>query len=434
MPTAAERRAHAQRIFEAGVAAVQAERLVRGRLRFDGRELCIDAHRFALRQGGRVIVVGAGKAAAGMALALEQLLGPHLTDGLVIVKDGHGLPLSRVRLREAAHPVPNAAGLAATAELMHLVDGLVADDLLIVVLTGGASALMPDLPPGAALDDLRQLTDALLRAGADITALNAVRKHLSLIKGGQLLRRAQPARVLTLVVSDVVGDPLDVIASGPTVADPTTYADALRVLDRHRVIAPDALRGWLAAGVNHQRPDTLKSAEGFAPHATVLLGNNAAAVAAAAEAANRLGYRPVVADAPLTGSAAAAAPRLLAQLRSARSGPIALLWGGETTVEVQGTGLGGRCQHLALAALLLMTPADSFTLLAAGTDGTDGPTEAAGAYADALALAQAQQRGLDLADAFARCDSATVHRQLGSALITGPTGTNVMDLIVGLIP
>lgn len=434
MHTAAERRAHAQQIFEAGVAAVQAEALVRARLHFDGRALSIDGHRFELRQGGRVVVVGAGKAAAGMALALEQLLGPQLNEGLVIVKYGHGLPLSRVRLHEAAHPVPDVAGLAATTELMHLVDGLVADDLLVVVLTGGASALMPDLPPGARLDDLRQLTDALLRAGADITTLNAVRKHLSLVKGGQLLRRAQPARVLTLVVSDVVGDPLNVIASGPTVTDPSTYADALRALDRHHITASGALHEWLAAGVNHQRPDTLKHTEGFAPHATVLLGNNATALVAAADAARQLGYRPVIADAPLTGSAETAAVHLLSELRAAGSGPKALLWGGETTVAVRGDGLGGRCQHLALAALRQLRADDAFTLLAAGTDGTDGPTEAAGAFADSEALRLAQQHGLDLADAFARCDSTPVHRQLGTALVTGPTGTNVMDLVIGLIP
>ena len=427
-------REHAQAIVEAGVAAVRADALVQRQLRLEGDTLVINGQRMGLHPEGRCWVVGAGKAAAHMAAALEQLLGERLSGGAVVVKYGHGLPLSRIDCLEAGHPVPDAAGLVATERIVRIVESLDARDTLIVVLTGGASALLADLPPGAVLSELQQLTDSLLRAGADITALNAVRKHLSLVKGGHLLRRAQPARVLTLAVSDVVGDPLDVIGSGPTVADSSTYAQALAVLARYGITAPRALHQWLEDGARGQHPETLKHTEHLAPHATVLLGTNAHALQAAAQAARALGYTPHISAEPLEGPAEAAAAHIVQSLRGSRPGRVAWLWGGETTVRVTGTGRGGRSQHLALAALLQLSAEDRLCLLAAGTDGSDGPTDAAGAWADAAARTYATELGLDLAQALSQCDSYQAHAQLGTLYRSGPTGTNVMDVVVGLLP
>jgi glycerate-2-kinase len=357
--------------------------------------------------------------------------------GVVIVPHANATvaALGAVRVRGARHPVPDAAGEAATAELLAVADGAGTDDLVLVVLSGGASALLVAPAVGLTLAAKQQVTAALLAAGADIHALNCLRKHCSRVKGGGLARAAaRAAAVWTLVLSDVVGDDLATVASGPTVADPTTWADAAAVLDRH--LAPEvasAVRAHVARGAAGEVEDTPKPGDpAFARAHAVLVGGNRDAVAAAARTAGARGYETIVIAEPIEGEAAVAGRALAARLQAApRDRPVAVVAGGETTVRVVGGGRGGRSQHLALAAALALD-GEAGVLLAAGTDGVDGPTDAAGACVDGRTVARARARGLDPAAALVATDSHALLDATGDLVRTGPTGTNVADVVVAL--
>jgi hydroxypyruvate reductase len=424
-------------IFLAGVAAVEPRRAVRAHLRLRGGVVEAGGRRLRLAPGGRVWVVGAGKAAAPMAGAVETLFGARVAGGLVVTKYGHGEPLRTVALREAGHPVPDQAGVEAARDLAALLGGVSAHDLVVCVISGGGSALLPSPVEGIALAEKQEVTRLLLGCGATIGEINAVRKHLSSLKGGGLARRALPARLLTLILSDVVGDPLDVIASGPTVPDPSTYADALAVLARHGLTGqvPPAVRAHLEAGARGQRPETPKPGDPvFARATNLMVGTNALAVAAAARQARRLGYRPLVLSTTVTGETrevaavhAALARELAASGRPIRR-PACLLSGGETTVTLRGKGKGGRNQEFALAASLGITGLRRVAVLSAGTDGNDGPTDAAGAYVDGDTVARAEAAGLDPVAALDGNDAYPLFEALGDLIVTGPTRTNVMDL------
>ena len=330
--------------------------------------------------------------------------------------------------------MPDARGLAASARLLALAQGAREDDLVLVLVSGGGSALTPAPAPPVTLAEKQEVTRLLLAVGATIGELNAVRKHLSRIKGGRLARAAWPATVLTLALSDVIGDPLDVIASGPTAPDPTTYGDALDVLQAHGVLdrTPVAARKRLEAGRRGEIEETPKPGDRLFSRVTnVVIGNNALVTGAAVAAAGRLGYQPHFLTGALQGEAREVARDLVAHARRLAP-PACLIAAGETTVTVRGAGRGGRCQELALAAALDLRPGERLTVLAAGTDGTDGPTDAAGAIVDATSVPRGAAAGADARRALDDNDAYAFLGASGDLLVTGPTNTNLLDLYLVL--
>ena len=377
-----------------------------------------------------LLVFGCGKASGAMAAAVERTLGRRITEGLVVVKDGYTVPTARVVLREAGHPVPDARGQAAAEEIVRRVRSAGADDAVLFLVSGGGSALTPAPVPPITLAEKQETTRLLLGAGATINELNAVRKHLSLFKGGQLARAAAPATLISLILSDVIGDPLDVIASGPTAPDPTTFAEALAVLEGRGVgyLVSNPVRARLEAGARGEVEETPKPGDrAFERVTNVVIGNNALVVDAAAAEARRLGYRAEVLTRSLQGEAREVALELVARARALppRS---CLIAGGETTVTVRGRGRGGRCQEFALAAALQLLPDDRVIVLAAGTDGTDGPTDAAGGTADAETVARGERAGQAARRALHDNDAYTFLSAAGDLFVSGPTNTNLLDL------
>ena len=423
-------------IWRAALAAGDVAPLLHRHLRLDGRALGAGPLRLDLDRVRRVLVLGAGKAGASMARTVEAMLGARVSEGFVVVKDGYRLPTARIEIAEAGHPVPDGRGVAASARLLALAESATADDLVIFLVSGGGSALTPAPAPPVTLEEKQAVTRLLLAAGATINELNAVRKHLSRFKGGLLARAASPATVLTLALADVIGDPLDVIASGPTAPDPSTYADALAVLERRGVLDRTArsIVERLRAGAGGEIAETPKAGDRVFDRVTnLVIGNNALVIDAAAAEAERLGYRPHVLTHSLQGEAREVARDLVGRAR-ALPGPAALIAGGETTVTVQGRGRGGRCQEFALAAALALEADESLVVLAAGTDGTDGPTDAAGGLIDAGTVARSRAAGLDPARALADNDAHALLTATGDGVVTGPTNTNLLDLYLILRP
>jgi glycerate 2-kinase len=417
-------------IWRAALAAADVDPLVRSALRRDGDALTCGPVTVDLGEVSRVVVLGCGKAAAAMAAAVEAVLGDRISEGFVVVKDGYVRPTRIVEVAEAGHPVPDARGLAATARILSMAERATAADLVVFVGSGGGSALLPAPAPPVTLEEKRAVTRLLLAAGATIGELNAVRKHLSLLKGGQLARAAAPATVLTLLLSDVIGDPLDVIASGPTAPDPTTFREALDVLARRAVLdrVPSSVRHRLEAGSRGEVTETPKPGDALFTRVTnLVVGNNRIVVDAAAARARALGYAVSLAPAPIQGEARAAAGELVAEGRALPPRACLIAWG-ETTVTVRGDGRGGRCQELALAAALALRNDDGLVVLAGGTDGTDGPTDAAGGVVDAGSVARGRVAGVDAARALADNDAYTFLGAAGDLLVSGPTNTNLLDL------
>jgi len=458
MPTTDSRREHLEAIFRAGLRRVDPYGMMMEHLRLEGsrlrvaleeREEVLDLEAFR-----RVLVIGAGKASAAMARAVEDLLGDRLEGGLVAVKYGHSDDLKRIEVLECGHPVPDDHGVAAARRIAALADRADARTLVIALVSGGGSAILP-LPLEYAeggrthrltLADKQAVTRELLACGADIREINCVRKHLSGLKGGRLLARLAPARSLNLILSDVVGDDLSSIASGLTTFDPTTFDDALGILEAYGLTerVPEAVRRALTLGREGRIPETLKPAD-FDPQrvTNVLIGSNRAALRAAAARARELGYTIAPLTTRITGEAREVA-RLLAgiardialdELLLAK--PACVLSGGEPVVTLKGQGKGGRNQELALAFLgeMARNPGEmaGVAFLAASTDGSDGPTDAAGAFADAALVAAAEAAGLSIPRHLADNDSYPFFEALGGLLKTGPTRTNVCDLHVLLV-
>ncbi len=435
-------REDAAAIFAAALAAADAADAVRLHLHRSGVELRAANVRFSLDRIDRVVVVAVGKAAPQMAEAIEQRLDTYFSEGLVITKRGHARSYKgQCQVIEASHPVPDEESLRAGKAVIDLLDDLTAKDLLIVAISGGASSLLCAPVEGISLPAKQRTTDLLLRAGADIYELNAVRKHLSLLKGGNLAARAYPAPVLSLLLSDVVGDPLDVIGSGLTAPDQSTFARALAVLLMRFVLedVPAEVRAHLEKGACGEVPETPKPGDGiFANVANAVVGNSRQALEAASEEAKRRGYQPLILSSQFQGEASEVARFHAAILwETVLAGhpvrvPACLLSGGETTVTVRGKGKGGRNLEFALAAAIALNGAPNVMCLSAGTDGTDGPTDAAGAFLNGETFARAQKLGLDAAEYLHRNDSYSFFDALGDLLQTGPTGTNVMDVNVML--
>ncbi len=421
-------------LFDAAVAAVDVRAAVARSIRLDGDRLTITPAEYSCRLAaiGRVVVLAVGKAAAAMAAEAEAILGDRLSVGLALTKYGHGQATRAIPVREAAHPTPDAAGLAAAAELRALVSDLAADDLVLCLISGGGSALLtaPAAPIG--LQELQATTRLLLATGANINELNVVRKHLETLKGGGLARAAAPARVVALAISDVLGDPLDVIASGPCSGTTSSFADAWAVVERFGLAEqlPAPVIAHLQAGLRGAVPPLPRPDDPlFARVSAAVIANLPRAAAAAAERAVALGWTPTVGDLTIEGEAREVAARIVAQAGGLGSGGRrCLILGGETTVTVRGAGIGGRNTELALAAALGIAGRAGVAIASVTTDGDDGPTGATGAVATGDTVARGVALGLSAADALARNDSATYFRRVGGLIVSGPTRTNVADL------
>jgi len=420
-------RADAHAIWRAALAAADVPPLVDRAL----DHLPIDLRHASAR---RLLVFGCGKAGGSMAATLERALGPRITEGLVVVKDGYMVTTERIVLREAGHPVPDARGQAATEEMVRRANAAGADDLIVFLVSGGGSALTPAPVLPITLAEKQDTTRLLLGAGATINELNTVRKHLSLFKGGQFARAAAPATLVALILSDVIGDPLDVIASGPTAPDPTTFAEALSVLARRGVggQVPLPVRARLETGARGEIAETPKPGDpAFKRVTNVVIGNNATVVEAAAAEARRLGYRTEILTRELQGEAREVARQLVARARG-QVPHTCLIAGGETTVTVRGRGRGGRCQEFVLAAALELSSEDRLVVLAAGTDGSDGPTDAAGAIADATTITRGERGGRAARAALDDNDAYTFLSAADALVVSGPTNTNLLDVYVVL--
>ena len=427
-----------EEILAAALGAVDAGRAVRRVLRREARTGGPDRLVIAgepVADDARLVVLALGKAACPMAAAVEAVAGERIDSGLAVTRDGHGARLERIGVREAGHPVPDARSEAGARGALALAARARPGDLLLVLLSGGASALTACPAPGLSLADLAATTRALLACGADIHEMNTVRKHLSAFSGGSLARAARCDQIVVLAVSDVPGDRLDVIGSGPCAPDPSTFADALSVLARRGIqrVVPPAVRDALLAGARGTRPETPKPDEPyFARVRHTIVARNADAREAAVAAARARGLAARDLGEVLLGEAREQGPKLVRLARRA-SGPRPqlLVAGGETTVTLAGSGRGGRSQELALAsALALADGGAGVALLAVGTDGSDGPTDAAGAFVDEGTVARGTRAGVDAAAALAANDSYAFFTREGGLVRTGPTGTNVMDLVL----
>jgi hydroxypyruvate reductase len=368
---------------------------------------------------GRIFVVGAGKASASMALGIEEALGSRISGGLLNVKYGHTAPLRYIELNECGHPLPDESGVAGARRIAAIAQSAQAGDLVICLISGGASALLPYPAGDLTLAEKQEVTRSLLACGANIHEINAVRKHLSGIKGGQLAQMAHPAKVVSLILSDVIGDNLDVIGSGPTAPDSSTVADALAVLAKYGIETP-------AVRALHETPKTSLAEN-------IVVGSNRQALAAASGKARELGYTTLLLASTIEGETRDVARMHAAIAREIRTSgnpvppPACIVSGGETTVTLRGAGKGGRNQEFALAAAIDIAGLPNTLILSAGTDGTDGPTDAAGALADGSSADNSAQSYLD------NNDSYTYFGARDGLILTGPTGTNVMDIHVILV-
>ena len=435
---------HTDRIIAAALRAADPAAAVARTLVRTGGLLQAGTRSYNLTGFQRVRVLGIGKAAVQMARAVMAAVPELAVDGVLITKRGFAQPVAGLQVLEAAHPVPDEAGVQAALQLLAAAGRPAPDDLIIVVVSGGGSALFTLPVDGVALADLQQLNQQLLRSGASIQQFNTVRKHLSQVQGGGLARHLFPAQVLCLVLSDVVGGALDMVASGPLLADPTTYADAVAILRLLNLWdgLPPRIALHLEAGVQGRVPETPKPGDPiFANVHTVLVADNARAAGAALDCAAQLGFNPLLVTTKLQGEArvaAAAVVALAAQVRRA-AGPVAapacLMWGGETTVTMHGNGRGGRNSELALAAALLLDEhaLQRVRIVSLATDGDDGSSAAAGAVAEADTVQRAARAGYSARASLAENDSGTLFAALGDHICTGATGTNVNDLVFAML-
>ena len=432
----------AQEVFKEALRAADPEEAVLRHFRLKEGILRVGSVDYFLNQFARIFVVGAGKAAAGMARAVEEVLGERVTDGLVITKSGHGRRLRRIAVREAGHPAPDAAGVKATDELIELVEKAGEDDLVLCLISGGGSALLVSPAGNITLPELIQATNLLLGSGLDVFAVNTVRKHLSRVKGGRLAEWIYPASLATLILSDVIGDRLDVIASGPTVPDPTSFGDALAVLHRAGLYdrMPVSIRELLEKGGRGEWKETPDpDSEVFRRAQNIIAGSNTMSLEAAEHAARRKGMNPLILSATVSGEAREIAHFYLALAREVRqrrrpaAPPACLIAGGEPTVTLRGQGKGGRSQELALAVAMGLEEIPGTVFLAAGTDGADGPTDAAGAMAASDTLQRARAGQLDPQAYLMDNNAYPFFQALNDLIVTGPTGTNVMDVHLLLV-
>ena len=436
-------REKAIQIFETAVAAVQPNQLMPAQLFIYQNWLHIFDKQFLLSEIPNIYIIGAGKASAAMAATAEAILGNFITAGMVVTKYGHVLSLQKITCMEAAHPVPDEAGIEATKKIIQLLQQAGKNDIVICLLSGGASSLWIDIPDNATLPDLQATFNILLHCGATIEEINTIRKHLSAIKGGQLLQHAPKANWFSFIISDVPGDDLSVIASGPTVADNSSFADVKNIVEKYALInqLPASILKHINDGVKGWVNETPKPGDTiFKQVQNKIIGNNSIALQAAEKKAKEFGYHIALVDGNMKGDAATIGNKIINRCEKYSGGkPACMLFGGETTVKVTGKGKGGRNQQLALSALVQLAQKEDsnlnhqLTLLSAGTDGTDGPTDAAGAITDKEILRLTLEKRLEAPRYLDDNDAYHFFEQTGGLIKTGATQTNVMDLVVVLI-
>jgi glycerate 2-kinase len=433
-------------VFNAGVAAVDPALCISKSCKIKDNSLAIAGHRYDLERFDRIMVIGAGKASAAMGGAMESILPDpirgRITHGLIITKYGHSVPLKKIKVIEADHPVPDEAGEAAAKKLLEIAETADENTLVINLISGGGSALTPLPAGGITLENKQETTDALLECGAAIHEINTIRKHLSRFKGGQLARAVHPAIMINLVISDVVGDDLSTIASGPAVPDTTTFRECLDIVRKFGLETglPAPVLNHLNQGAAGKSPETPKPGDPvFSNIHHHIIADNMAALKAAQKKADQLGYNSLVLSSMIEGET-----REVSKVHTAiakevvRSGhpvapPACILSGGETTVTIQGNGKGGRNQEFALACVSDIAGLENTVILSCGTDGTDGPTDAAGAIADHTTLSRAKALGLDPDRYLSENNAYPFFSQLNDLVKTGPTRTNVMDIRIILI-
>jgi glycerate 2-kinase len=434
-------RTTSEQIFLAGINRVLPEKLITNVMALRDDALIIGDLTFHLPSVENIYVIGSGKASASMAAEVEKILDFRITGGHISVKYGHSCKLKYITVTEAGHPIPDSNGYKATKEILRIANNAGYNDLVICLLSGGGSVLMPDFPDGSSPDEINKVNHLLIDSGACIQEINAVRKHLSVVKGGQLARAVSPASLVSLILSDVAGNPLDVIASGPTTPDPTTYQQALAVLEKFNITrsVPARILEYLHEGESGVRPETMKPGDRlFENTFNFIVGTNHIALEAAREKALEYNINSVIIDDRLQGDTTSVAEYIVeTSLRfqgdSNEIKPVCLLFGGETTVKMTGKGKGGRNQHLALQCATLLQDRSGITILCAGTDGTDGPTDAAGAVVDSETPVKARSKYLDIGEYISKFDSYNFFKKAGGHIFTGPTMTNVMDIIVVIV-
>ena len=435
-------RRDAVEIFYKAIEAVQPGAAIKRHCKFDGKTLYIGHRSYHLAQYKNLYVLGAGKATAPMAEAIEDLMDDNITDGIITVKFDHVANLRHINLIEAGHPIPDENGIRGAAAILNLAENAEKDDLILCLISGGGSALMPFPDDGLTFEDKQDTIKILLSCGATIHEINTIRKHISKIKGGRLAQAVYPATLVTLILSDVVGDDLDVIASGPTVPDSSSFYDCMNIFRRYNIIGkiPQNILNHIESGISGKIDETPKPHHpGFDRTYNLIIGNNVESLMAAKEKAKSLGYNVLLLSSMIEGET-----RLVAHVHGAiareiiKTGnplplPACILSGGETTVTITGNGLGGRNQEFALSASIDISDKKNIVVLSGGTDGTDGPTDAAGAFSDTFTFKRAEKMGLDPYRFLANNDSYHFFQKLGDLFITGPTNTNVMDLRIVLV-
>ena len=434
-------RQDAREIFNAALTAADAAKAVSGHLKVTGDGIDVAGRLYSLRSYKRLFVIGAGKGSALMCRALVELIGDWLYGGIIIAKYGYAVAMKKIAIIEAGHPIPDENGLRATERIARLLRQTTSEDLVINLISGGGSALLCSPADGISFHEKQEITRRLLSCGAPIGEINAIRKHISKVKGGRLARLAYPSTVISLILSDVVGDSISDIASGPTAPDPSTFSECQVILERYKLRTEKAvsIARFIDKGSAREIEETPKPGDPiFNNVMNVVVGSNRLAVIAAKEQAERLGYSVKVIDKLAEGEAtelavahAAIAKKIYHSGTDRR--PACVISGGEATVTLRGDGLGGRNQEFALATALEIDGLDGVVALSGGTDGSDGPTEAAGGIVDGGTVHRGETKGLDARDYLSRNDSYHYLKATDDLLVTGPTFTNVMDLRLFII-
>jgi glycerate 2-kinase len=429
----------ALRSLESALNAVDPKQIMKSKLSLKESKLKVNGYSFDLKKFRNVYVIGGGKASGPMAEALERILGKRITAGFVNIPQSNKHKTKIIKLHEASHPIPDQTGVKGTQRMLEIAEQAKKEDLVICLVSGGGSSLMPLPRDGISITDKKNITKVLLKSGATINEINTVRKHISYFKGGWLAKRAHPATILNLILSDVVGDQLGFIASGPTIPDSTTFSGAIKVLKRYALWdkAPTSIKRVLSDGEKGLIPETPKANDKvFKRVYNVVVGNNRSASLAVCESLKSAELNTLLLTSTLEGEARHAGATLASIARevSVSGNPVpklaGIVAGGETTVTVTGKGLGGRNQEIVLAAALKLGDVDGVVIASLSTDGVDGPTDAAGAIADGKTLVRAAEMGLSAEEILAENDSYNFFSKLGDLIFTGPTGTNVNDISV----
>lgn len=431
----------AQRIFMAGVKSVLPGELIRNVMHLEGSFLFVQEHCIDLNAVSGIYIIGAGKASAAMGHYVEGVLGDRITGGHIVVKYGYSCKLKKIKVTEAGHPVPDENSFRAAEEIVRIAQNAGPNDLVICLISGGGSALMSDLPGGLLPEELYIVNNLLIKCGASIDEINCVRKHLSEIKGGQLARIVYPAKIISVMISDVPGNRIDVIASGPTVADSSTFVDALRIIEKYGLASglTAGVLNYLHEGAGGGKPETPKPGDPlFNDVINIIAATNLTALEGALGCAETMGFSSRIIDSELQGDVENIAETIVGKTVEYKNDdsmqkPACFLYGGEPTIKVGNEGKGGRNQHLALSAAIRIGNMQGITFLSGGTDGNDGPTDAAGAVVDSGTLIAAGELNIDPLEYLMKFDSYNFFRKTGGHLKTGPTYTNVMDLIIVLV-